>query len=183
MDFADERNQKLKVDLTRYPKPDQNTDDMKTGELIRYKRTRIFNMSQDEFAAKFGVPLGTLRNWEQGVSTPPVYFMKLLEDEEALLSSSFATPLEKMRSEKEQYVDTSARRRLLREYANDNINANELYKKTRDVIEDIMRPEGLLENLQNIYPYFDEATASDISMIMILSLLQEINAKLDKLIS
>lgn len=30
-------------------------------------------LSQREFSDRFGIPLGTLRNWEQGISKPPEY--------------------------------------------------------------------------------------------------------------
>jgi putative transcriptional regulator len=36
------------------------------------RRTRIaLGLSQTEFAARFHVPVGTLRDWEQSRSTPP----------------------------------------------------------------------------------------------------------------
>ena len=36
-------------------------------------------LSQRKFAAAYGIPLGTVRNWEQGVSTPPDYVVSMLE--------------------------------------------------------------------------------------------------------
>ena len=39
------------------------------------------NMTQRQFANHFGIPLGTLRNWEQGIATPPEYvFAMILTD-------------------------------------------------------------------------------------------------------
>lgn len=35
-------------------------------------------MSQRQFSAKFGIPLGTLRNWEQGISQPPEYVYQMI---------------------------------------------------------------------------------------------------------
>lgn len=36
------------------------------------------NMSQRQFASHFGIPLGTLRNWEQGIAKPPEYVLSML---------------------------------------------------------------------------------------------------------
>ena len=36
------------------------------------------NMSQRQFANYFGIPLGTLRNWEQGIAKPPEYVLSML---------------------------------------------------------------------------------------------------------
>ena len=38
----------------------------------------IINMSQREFAEHFGIPVGTLRNWEQGIANPPEYVFKMI---------------------------------------------------------------------------------------------------------
>lgn len=47
------------------------------GDLKRMKRTpqakiirRALGMTQEEFAARYRIPLGTLRDWEQGRATP-----------------------------------------------------------------------------------------------------------------
>ena len=34
---------------------------------------QALDMSQRQFASVTGIPLGTLRNWEQGLSEPPAY--------------------------------------------------------------------------------------------------------------
>jgi putative transcriptional regulator len=46
-------------------------------DLARLKRTpqvkiirRALGLSQDEFAARYQIPIGTLRDWEQGRATP-----------------------------------------------------------------------------------------------------------------
>ena len=36
-------------------------------------------LSQRGFSAKYGIPLGTLRNWEQGIANPPAYVLSMLE--------------------------------------------------------------------------------------------------------
>lgn len=38
----------------------------------------LINMSQRQFASYFSIPLGTLRNWEQGISKPPEYVLSML---------------------------------------------------------------------------------------------------------
>ena len=40
------------------------------GRLIRQTRTGL-GLSQAEFARRFRVPVGTLRDWEQARATPP----------------------------------------------------------------------------------------------------------------
>ena len=39
---------------------------------------RVTNMSQREFAEHFGIPVGTLRNWEQGIASPPDYVFQMI---------------------------------------------------------------------------------------------------------
>lgn len=40
------------------------------------KRT---GLSQSKFAEKYGIPIGTLQNWEHGRRTPPEYVLTLLQ--------------------------------------------------------------------------------------------------------
>ncbi len=35
-------------------------------------------LTQQQFAHRFGIPLGTLRNWEQGISSPPEYVYHMI---------------------------------------------------------------------------------------------------------
>lgn len=44
---------------------------------IRQQR-QDFGMTQREFAVSTGIPLGTLRNWEQGKNNPPEYLYPML---------------------------------------------------------------------------------------------------------
>ena len=39
------------------------------GELVRRKR-KALGLTQEEFSARYRIPLGTLRDWEQGRSEP-----------------------------------------------------------------------------------------------------------------
>lgn len=38
----------------------------------------ITKMSQRQFAEYFGIPVGTLRNWEQGIANPPEYVFQMI---------------------------------------------------------------------------------------------------------
>nr|WP_295738892.1 helix-turn-helix domain-containing protein [uncultured Acidocella sp.] len=45
-------------------------DRAQRARLVRITRTKL-GLSQPEFAARFMVPVGTLRDWEQARVTPP----------------------------------------------------------------------------------------------------------------
>lgn len=45
-------------------------------EIIKIRHA--MRMSQRSFASRFGIPLGTLRNWEQGIAKPPEYVLTML---------------------------------------------------------------------------------------------------------
>jgi len=50
-------------------------------------------MSQSEFAGRFRVPVGTLRDWEQARVTPPDYvigYMKVIGQHPELVARSIA---------------------------------------------------------------------------------------------
>ena len=56
---------------------DPDAQPLSSTELTRMKRTpqakiirRALGMTQEEFAARYRIPLGTLRDWEQGRATP-----------------------------------------------------------------------------------------------------------------
>lgn len=44
-------------------------------DIIEYRKT--LEMTQEDFADAFQIPLGTLRRWEQGVSSPNISIAKL----------------------------------------------------------------------------------------------------------
>lgn len=50
---------------------------MGTGESIKDLR-RLSNMTQQDFARFLGIPVGTLRNWEQGIANPPDYVVTMI---------------------------------------------------------------------------------------------------------
>ncbi|HTI01332.1 MAG TPA: helix-turn-helix domain-containing protein [Acidisoma sp.] len=47
------------------------------ARLVRVTRTKL-GLSQPEFAARFNVPVGTLRDWEQARSTAPDFAIAYL---------------------------------------------------------------------------------------------------------
>ena len=56
---------------------DPNAQPLRPSDLKRMKRItqakiirRALELTQEEFAARYHVPLGTLRDWEQGRTTP-----------------------------------------------------------------------------------------------------------------
>lgn len=70
---------------------DPNAQPLTGGDLKRMKRTpqakiirRALGVTQEEFAARYHIPLGTLRDWEQGRATPDqpakAYLMVIAHD-------------------------------------------------------------------------------------------------------
>lgn len=64
---------------------DPDNPPLEPEELARMRRVpdpkairRRLRLSQERFAGRFGVPLGTLRDWEQGVRTPDTAARTLL---------------------------------------------------------------------------------------------------------
>jgi putative transcriptional regulator len=50
----------------RKPEDDDNVKRVPQVKVIR----RVLSLSQEEFSARFHIPLGTLRDWEQGRKVP-----------------------------------------------------------------------------------------------------------------
>lgn len=62
------------------------------ARLIRMTRTKL-GLSQQEFAARFHVPVGTLRDWEQARSTAPdfaVAYIRVIEAQPELVAGLVA---------------------------------------------------------------------------------------------
>lgn len=58
---------------------------------IKELRTKL-NLTQEQFAKMFNIPLSSLRHWETGYRTPPSYVEKLIEevvDNRILISNLF----------------------------------------------------------------------------------------------
>ena len=52
-------------------------DDMDISEKIKELRKKT-RLSQSKFSAKFGIPVRTLQQWEQGLSAPPDYLVRMM---------------------------------------------------------------------------------------------------------
>ena len=52
-------------------------DDMDISEEIKELRKKT-GLSQSKFSAKFGIPVRTLQQWEQGISAPPEYLVRMM---------------------------------------------------------------------------------------------------------
>src|SRR5512147_479633 len=63
--------------IERAARADRNAQPLTADDLKRMKRTpqakiirRALELTQEEFAARYHIPLGTLRDWEQARSEP-----------------------------------------------------------------------------------------------------------------
>lgn len=156
--------------------------DSEGAMYIRSKRTRVFKLSQEEFAEKFSVQLGTLRNWEQGISEPPSYFRQLVALEEEKLGDTYYTPIERVRDSAYRDVEKSSFRKCHSEQAKRMIIDDESQLAVYNVAMDMIREEGIIENLQKVSSYFDNYGTTDIAALAQLLLLQNIDAKLGELL-
>ena len=52
-------------------------DDMDISKKIKELRKKT-GLSQSKFSAKFGIPVRTLQQWEQGISAPPEYLVRMM---------------------------------------------------------------------------------------------------------
>ncbi len=59
------------------PETEEEIAAMWGGDFLKNLRARL-NMTQAEFSQRFRIPLGTLRDWEQGVSYPDASARTLL---------------------------------------------------------------------------------------------------------
>ena len=50
---------------------------MDTSDKIKELRKKA-GLSQSKFSAKFGIPVRTLQQWEQGISAPPEYVVRMM---------------------------------------------------------------------------------------------------------
>jgi putative transcriptional regulator len=76
-------------------KADRDNRPLSSADLVRMKRTpqvkiirRALGISQEDFAARYHIPLGTLRDWEQGRVAPDqaarAYLTVIARDPEAV---------------------------------------------------------------------------------------------------
>lgn len=59
---------------------------MRANKLDIKQFRKSLGLTQEAFSRKFDIPISTVRNWEQGLSVPPDYVCKLLEENEMLKS-------------------------------------------------------------------------------------------------
>lgn len=52
---------------------------MDISERIKELRKKT-GLSQSKFSSKFGIPVRTLQQWEQGISAPPDYVVRMMGD-------------------------------------------------------------------------------------------------------
>ena len=50
---------------------------MNISERIKELRKKT-GLSQSKFSVKFGIPVRTLQQWEQGISAPPEYLVRMM---------------------------------------------------------------------------------------------------------
>ena len=51
---------------------------MDIADKIKYLRTEVVKLPQDQFAVKIGVTRSTIKNWESGLSTPTVSHIMMI---------------------------------------------------------------------------------------------------------
>lgn len=66
---AEQRHTAALADPDAQPLTDEDMDRMKRTPQMKIIR-RALGLTQEEFAARFHIPLGTLRDWEQGAAEP-----------------------------------------------------------------------------------------------------------------
>ncbi len=66
---GEERHAAAGADPDAQPLTDADMDRMKQTPHLKIIR-RALGLTQEEFAARFQIPLGTLRDWEQGAAQP-----------------------------------------------------------------------------------------------------------------
>ena len=47
-----------------------------SGRIKEFRKET--GLSQSKFAAKFGIPVRTIQQWEQGISSPPEYLVRMM---------------------------------------------------------------------------------------------------------
>ena len=67
--------QERKYTLIKYG--DNGDGAMDISDRIKELRKKT-GLSQSKFSAKFGIPVRTLQQWEQGISAPPEYLVRMM---------------------------------------------------------------------------------------------------------
>lgn len=84
----EERHAAALADPDAQPLTDADIARMKRTPWVRTMR-RAFRLSQEEFSARFRIPLGTIRDWEQGRKEPDAaakaYLTVIARDPDAVI--------------------------------------------------------------------------------------------------
>ena len=67
----------MKKNYTLIKYGDNGDDAMDISDRIKELRKKA-GLSQSKFSAKFGIPVRTLQQWEQGISAPPEYLVRMM---------------------------------------------------------------------------------------------------------
>jgi putative transcriptional regulator len=92
----EERHQAALSDPNCPPLTDEQLVRARRMPTVRVLRLRL-NMTQEEFAAKFHLPLGTIRDWEQGAHRPDKaaqVLLKVIEKDPDAVARALKTELE-----------------------------------------------------------------------------------------
>ena len=86
-------------------------------------------LTQREFSERYGIPLPTLRHWEQNVSSPPPYYIALLSQ---MLSGSSEPTIKLEGKNKERYHYCTETSELSDSAGNKIVASNELLKVKKE---------------------------------------------------
>jgi putative transcriptional regulator len=92
----EERHQAALSDPDCPPLTEEQLARARRMPTVRALRLRL-NMTQEEFAAKFHLPLGTIRDWEQGAHRPDKaaqVLLKVIEKDPDAVARALETELE-----------------------------------------------------------------------------------------
>ena len=91
-----QRHDAALADPDAQPLTDADMDRMKQTPRLKIIR-RALGLTQEEFAARYQIPVGTLRDWEQGAKEPDqaarAYLKAIAGNPEAVRAALQATPL------------------------------------------------------------------------------------------
>ena len=122
-------------DADNPPLDDMTLERMAMAGYVKAVRARV-SVSQTMFAARYGIPIGTLRDWEYGRRRPEAAalgFIKMVD----LLPKQAARAAATCRTPEEAYA-------YLRNAA-ELVNVGELYERSKEVLEQsAFRPAALL---------------------------------------
>lgn len=103
---------------------------LKVGDIMNIRDLRMEEgLTQREFSERYGIPLPTLRHWEQNVSSPPPYYIALLSQ---MLSGSSEPTIKLEGKNKESYHYCAETSELSDSAGNKIVASNELLKVKKE---------------------------------------------------